>query len=71
MKKIELIPFVGAVEYDDDEPQEIDRNLYFRTQQEVADELGITRNAVGDTEKRAIRKVRAILIKRFKKSDLI
>lgn len=70
-KRTEFIPFMGAVEIDDEETESVDRDLYYQTQQEVADELGITRIAVGQTERRALKKVREILTKKFKKSDLI
>lgn len=72
-KRTEFIPFMGAVEIDDeDDVQETNnRSLTVKTQQEVADELGITRNAVGDTEKRALKKAKEILTKKFKKSDFI
>jgi RNA polymerase sigma factor (sigma-70 family) len=36
------------------------------TQQEVADELGITRNAVQQIERRAYKKVKRALVKRLK-----
>lgn len=70
-KKTEFIPFLGVVEVDDEEEVASDRSVYAKTQQEVADELGVTRNAVGDTERRALKKAKEILTKKFKKSDLI
>ena len=71
-KRTEFIPFLGVVEIDDEEETvSVDVSLYFQTQQEVADELGVTRIAVGQTERRALKKAREILSKKFKKSDLI
>lgn len=72
-KKTEFIPFMGAVEIDDEEDtQEMqDRSLTVKTQQEVADELGITRNAVGQTEQRALKRFKEILTTKYKKSDFI
>lgn len=72
-KKTEFIPFMGAVEIDDEEDtQEMqDRSLTVKTQQEVADELGITRNAVGQTEQRALKRFKEVLTKKYKKSDFI
>ena len=71
-KRTEFIPFMGVVEIDDEEETvSVDVSLYFQTQQEVADELGVTRIAVGQTERRALKKAREILSKKFKKSDLI
>ena len=68
-KYIEPIPFMGMVEVDDDEP--VDRGLYFKTQQEVADELGVSRNAVGQTENRALRKFKEVFLSKFNKDDFI
>ena len=71
-KKTEFIPFMGVVEIDDEEETVgVDRDLYSKTQQEVADELGVTRIAVGQTERRALKKAKELLTKKFKKSDLI
>lgn len=68
-KHSEPIPFMGMVEIDDDEP--VDRGLYLRTQQDVADELGISRNAVGQTETRALKKFKELFLSKFKKEDFI
>ena len=68
-KMIELIPFMGLVEIGDDEP--VDRGLYIKTQQEVADELGVSRNAVGQTENRALRKFKEVFLSKFNKDDFI
>jgi len=68
-KRTEPIPFFGMVEVDDDEPT--DRRLLDKTQQEVADELGVTRNAVGSTEKRAKEKFKELFLKKFNKDDFI
>ena len=70
-KHSEPIPFMGIVEIDDDVQENQDRSLTVKTQQEVADELGITRNAVGQTEKRALKRFKEILTTKYKKSDLI
>jgi DNA-directed RNA polymerase sigma subunit (sigma70/sigma32) len=69
-KRTEPIPFFGLVEVDDDE-EPVDRNLYSKTQQDIADELGVTRNAVGDVERRAIKKFREIFLTKFNKDDFI
>jgi DNA-directed RNA polymerase sigma subunit (sigma70/sigma32) len=68
-KRTEPIPFFGLVEVDDDEP--VDRDLYSRTQQDIADELGVTRNAVGDVERRAIKKFKEVFLSKFNKDDFI
>lgn len=71
-KRTEFIPFMGAVEIDDEEETEsVDKDLFFKTQREVADELGVSQIAVSQTERRALKKARALLSKKFKKSDLI
>ena len=62
-KKTEPIPFMGLVEVDDD--------VYPMTQQEVADELGVSRNAVGQTEHRALKKFKELFLSKFKKDDFI
>ena len=62
-KKTEPIPFMGLVEVDDD--------VYPMTQQEVADELGVSRNAVGQTENRALKKFKELFLSKFKKDDFI
>lgn len=69
-KRIEFIPFMGVVEIDD-EVVKTDVNLTIKSQQEVADELGVTRIAVGQTERRALKKAKELLSKKYKKSDLI
>jgi DNA-directed RNA polymerase sigma subunit (sigma70/sigma32) len=66
---IEPIPFMGLVEIGDDEP--VNRGLYIKTQQEVADELGVSRNAVGQTENRALRKFKEVFLLKFNKDDFI
>jgi 5,10-methylene-tetrahydrofolate dehydrogenase/methenyl tetrahydrofolate cyclohydrolase len=68
-KHSEPIPFMGVVEIDDDEPY--DRSVYVKTQQEVADALGITRNAVGQTENRALKKFKELFLSKFNKDDFI
>ena len=68
-KHSEPIPFMGIVEIDDDEP--FDRSIYSKTQSEVADELGITRNAVGQTEHRALKKFKEVFLSKFNKDDFI
>ena len=70
-KRIEPIPFVGMVEIDDDETESIDRKLFAKTQKEVADELGVTRHAVGQVEKRAMKKFKEKFVAKFKKDDFI
>jgi DNA-directed RNA polymerase sigma subunit (sigma70/sigma32) len=62
-KKTEPIPFMGLVEVDDD--------VYPMTQQEVANELGVSRNAVGQTENRALKKFKELFLSKFKKDDFI
>lgn len=68
-KYSEPIPFFGFVEIDDDKPY--DRSAYDKTQQEVADVLGVTRNAVGLTEKQAKEKFKELFLKKFNKDDFI
>lgn len=73
-KKTEFIPFMGAVEIDDEEDEVQERNsreLYEKSLREVADELGVSRETVGQAEKRGLRKAKELLLKKFKKSDLI
>jgi DNA-binding XRE family transcriptional regulator len=70
-KRIEPIPFVGMVEIDDDETESMDRKLFAKTQKEVADELGVSRTAVGDVEKRAMKKFKEKFIAKFNKDDYI
>ncbi len=70
-KRIEPIPFVGMVEIDDDETESMDRKLFAKTQKEVANELGVTRHAVGQVEKRAMKKFKEKFIAKFNKDDFI
>jgi hypothetical protein len=65
-KRIEPIPFMGMVEVDDDVS-----NTLPMTQQEVADKLGVSRNAVGSTEKRAREKFKEKFLEKFNKDDFI
>ena len=67
-KRIEPIPFAGMVEIDDEEP---DKKLFDKTQQEVADELKVTRGTVGNVEKRAIKKFKEKFVAKFNKDDYI
>jgi len=64
-KRTEPIPFMGMVEVEDED------EIHPMTRKEVADELGITRTAVGLTEVRALRKFREIFLRKFKKDDFI
>jgi predicted XRE-type DNA-binding protein len=51
---------------------EIDENdIYPMTQQEVANELGISRPVVSLTEKRAMQKFKEKFLKKFNKDDFI
>ena len=63
-KKIEPIPFMGLVEIDDEV-------VYPMTQQEVADELGISRPVVSLTERRAMQKFKEKFLRKFNKDDFI
>ena len=63
-KRFEPIPFMGMVEVDDEE-------VYPMTQQEVANELGISRPAVSLTEKRAMQKFKEKFLRKFNKDDFI
>jgi DNA-directed RNA polymerase sigma subunit (sigma70/sigma32) len=56
---------MGMVEIEDDE------SVYPMTQQEVANEMGISRNAVGQTENRALKKFKELFLSKFKKDDFI
>ena len=67
-KRIEPIPFAGMVEIDDEEP---DKKLFDKTQQEVADELKVTRGTVGNVEKRAMKNFKEKFIAKFNKDDYI
>ena len=73
-KYTEAIPFLGIVELDDDdEPEQVkDRDMYYsKTQQDIADELGVSRIAVGLTEKRAVKKFKEVFLSKYKKDDFI
>ena len=61
-KRLEPVPFFGMLEVDDDD-------VYPMTQQEVADELGISRPAVGSTEKRAMQRL-GLELQRLKSGHL-
>jgi len=67
-KRFEPIPFAGMVEVDDEEP---DKKLFDKTQQEVADELKVTRGTVGNVEKRAMKKFKEKFVAKFNKDDYI
>lgn len=67
-KRIEPIPFAGMVEVDD---EETDKKLFDKTQQEVADELKISRGTVGNVEKRALKKFKDKFSAKFNKDDFI
>ena len=67
-KRFEPIPFAGMVEVDDEEP---DKKLFDKTQQEVADELKVTRGTVGNVEKRAMKNFKEKFIAKFNKDDYI
>ena len=69
-KKIEPIPFAGMVEVDD-EPEVSIKNDFAKTQKEVANELGVTRTAVGLIEKKAMKRFRQKFLAKFKKDDFI
>ena len=64
IKRFEPVPFFGMVEIDDDD-------VHPMTQQEIADELGISRPAVGSTEKRALQKFKEKFLEKFNKDDFI
>jgi DNA-directed RNA polymerase sigma subunit (sigma70/sigma32) len=66
-KRTEPIPFVGMVEIDDDEVSD----THPMTRKEFADELGITRTAVGQTENRALKKFKEKFLSKFRKDDFI
>jgi DNA-directed RNA polymerase sigma subunit (sigma70/sigma32) len=59
---------MGIVEIDD---EQTDRRLLVKTQQEVADELGISRSAVLQTEQRALKKFKEKFLEKFNKDDFI
>ena len=64
-KRLEPIPFFGMVEIDDEVTE------HPMTQQEVADVLGVSRNAVLQTEHRALKKFKEAFLKKFNKDDFI
>jgi DNA-directed RNA polymerase sigma subunit (sigma70/sigma32) len=68
-KKIEPIPFVGMVEIEEDDVS--DKIDFAKTQKEVANELGVTRTAVGLIEKKAMKRFRQKFLAKFKKDDFI
>ena len=63
IKKTEGIPFLGLVEIEDEAEG--------KTQQQIANEMGVTRTAVGLTEKRAKEKFKEIFLAKYKKNDYI
>lgn len=65
-KRLEPVPFFGMLEVDDEVS-----DTHPMTQQEVADELGISRPAVGSTEKRAMQRFKEVFLKKFNKDDFI
>jgi hypothetical protein len=67
-KRFEPIPFFGMVELDD---EEVSSDTHPMTRLEVAQELGITRTAVGMTEIRALKKFKEKFLKKFNKDDFI
>jgi hypothetical protein len=69
-KRFEPIPFAGIVEVDD-EPEVADKKLFDKTQQEVADELGVSRPMVGRVERNAMKKFKEKFIAKFNKDDYI
>ena len=61
--------------HDDDEDEEptgkqSQNNEGYMTQQEVADELGMSRSRVSEVEKKALRKFKYFLLKKHKKEDV-
>ena len=59
-------------EDEDDEPtgKQPQNNEGYMTQQEVADELGMSRSRVSEVEKKALRKFKYFLLKKHKKEDV-
>ena len=59
-------------EEDDDEPEEMtpQNNEGYMTQQEVADELGMSRSRVSEVEKKALRKLRYVFFIKYKREDV-
>lgn len=61
--------------HEDDEDKEPtgkqpQNNEGYMTQQEVADELGMSRSRVSEVEKKALRKFKYFLLKKHKKEDV-
>lgn len=69
-KRIEPIPFAGMVEVDD-EPVVSDKIDFAKTQKEVANELGVSRHAVQQVEKKAMKKFKENFLAKFNKDDFI
>lgn len=69
-KRIEPIPFAGMVEVDD-EPVVSNKIDFAKTQKEVANELGVTRHAVAEVEKKAMKKFKEKFLAKFNKDDFI
>jgi DNA-directed RNA polymerase sigma subunit (sigma70/sigma32) len=69
-KRFEPIPFAGIVEVDD-EPEVADKKLFVKTQQEVADELKVSRGTVSHVERKAMKKFKEKFIAKFNKDDYI
>lgn len=59
-------------EDEDDEPEETtpQNNEGYMTQQEVADELGMSRSRVSEVEKKALRKLRYVFFIKYKREDV-
>jgi DNA-directed RNA polymerase specialized sigma subunit len=57
---------------EDDEPEETtpQNNEGYMTQQEVADELGMSRSRVSEVEKKALRKLRYVFFIKYKREDV-
>lgn len=70
-KKIEPIPFAGMVEIEEDDNEVSGKQYFAKTQKEVANELGVTRTAVGLVEKKAMKKFKEKFLAKFKKDDFI
>ena len=61
--------------HEEDEDEELtgkqpQNNEGYMTQQEVADELGMSRSRVSEVEKKALRKFKYFLLKKHKKEDV-
>lgn len=70
-KKIEPIPFAGMVEIEEDDNEVSGKQYFAKTQKEVANELGVTRTAVGLVEKKAMKRFKQKFLAKFKKDDFI